>query len=236
MNLQKLLPTDLANIRVVLFDVYGTLMKQIPNPAMQEGFARWWKKHFIGSAPGMENFEAKLAERIEQSHVQSRAAGVDFPEVQWEQIVHATIADFGQSVEEPDALRNISTELAEVKSSPVLMPGAAELIQDLRARDLPLGIVSNAQPYTAVHLDRCLRGAGINPWPFHDEWTFWSWRHGFSKPSPHVFQVLSARAEALGWQREQILYFGDQMEKDIIPAKKAGWRTVLVPMTQVCNF
>jgi putative hydrolase of the HAD superfamily len=60
---------------------------------------------------------------------------------------------------------------------------------------------------------------------FESHLCFWSFEHGFSKPDPHVFQILTARFAALGISPREILMVGDRLDNDIEPAKAQGWRT-----------
>ena len=49
--------------------------------------------------------------------------------------------------------------------------------------------------------------------------------HGFSKPDPHVFRLLSARLQARGIAAGDTLMVGDRLDNDIAPARAQGWRT-----------
>jgi FMN phosphatase YigB (HAD superfamily) len=225
---------QLEGIRVVLFDVYGTLLLVKPRPEKNHFVAGWWERHFAGSAP--ESLDARIDGLIASAHRRARDAGVAFPEIQWPQIVRQALCEEkaqrrnGAKVEEisPDLLEDLAAGLAACQHEIELRPGTANLLRFLQERHLPLGIISNAQSYTLRELQTCLTAEGILAWPFEDAWCFWSWKFGFSKPSPAVFQIFSARAEALGWKSSQILYFGDRADNDIEPAKKAGWRTIQV--------
>jgi FMN phosphatase YigB (HAD superfamily) len=60
---------------------------------------------------------------------------------------------------------------------------------------------------------------------FARELCFWSFEHGFSKPDPHAFRLLTARLEARGLQSSEALMVGDSLENDIEPARAQGWLT-----------
>jgi FMN phosphatase YigB (HAD superfamily) len=60
---------------------------------------------------------------------------------------------------------------------------------------------------------------------FERDFCFWSFEHGFSKPDPHVFQILTARLAALGISARETLMIGDRLDNDIEPAKVHGWQT-----------
>ena len=46
---------------------------------------------------------------------------------------------------------------------------------------------------------------------------------GVCKPNPRIFML---GVEALGLSPEQVAVVGDSMEKDILPARQAGCRTI----------
>ena len=48
---------------------------------------------------------------------------------------------------------------------------------------------------------------------------------GFEKPSPGFFEKVS---EALGVKAGDILYVGDRVDNDVLPAKASGMRTALI--------
>ena len=48
---------------------------------------------------------------------------------------------------------------------------------------------------------------------------------GFEKPSPAFFQAV---CEAVGASAEQVLYVGDRLDNDVLPAKSAGMTAVLI--------
>jgi FMN phosphatase YigB (HAD superfamily) len=60
---------------------------------------------------------------------------------------------------------------------------------------------------------------------FEPDLCFWSFEHGFSKPDPHVFQILTARMAAQGMQPQEVLMVGDRADNDIEPAQAFGWQT-----------
>ena len=105
-----------------------------------------------------------------------------------------------------------------------LTAGTAALLRWLRERGLPLGIVSNAQAYTWRELELALAVHGLDLSLFERELCFLSFEHGFSKPDPHVFRILTARLEARGIRPAEILMVGDRLDNDIAPAQAHGWR------------
>jgi putative hydrolase of the HAD superfamily len=104
-----------------------------------------------------------------------------------------------------------------------LAPGAAAVLEELRRSELPVGIASNAQAYTHVELADALAPVGLGLDLFDPGLTFWSFEHGFSKPDPHVFRILTARLAGRGIRPPETLMVGDRQDNDIDPARRAGW-------------
>ena len=76
-------------------------------------------------------------------------------------------------------------------------------LQRLKEHRTVLGIASNAQGYTLRELNDALAGYGSALDLFDRDLCFWSFEHGFSKPDPHVFQMLTARLAARGINPER---------------------------------
>ena len=88
-----------------------------------------------------------------------------------------------------------------------------------------LGIASNAQAYTLRELHEALVTHRLGMDLFERDLCFWSFEHGFSKPDPHVFQILTARLAARGISPSDTLMVGNRLDSDIAPAKAHGWQT-----------
>ncbi len=212
-------------IRVVCFDVYCTLLDVGPAPVDAE--VRWsqlWH-HRIGTAPRLtrEEFCESCRRIIDREHVAARIRGVPFPEVFWPGIVREVLpelaaADRGQQ-------EKFVFEQAQLWHTASMSADAVEVLRLLNGRSVPLGIASNAQPYTVRELDRALAGAGLPRDLFEPSLCFWSFAHGFSKPDPHVFRLLTARLQGRGIAAAEALMVGDRIDNDIAPAQAEGWQT-----------
>ena len=213
------------NCRAVIFDVYKTLLDVGPPPA--DASARWaalWRE-LLRREPRLDlaAFAAGCREAIARDHAAAKAAGVSFPEVYWPDIVREVV---------PEVAALDATGQAEFAYRQTglwhtvrLCPPAADTLRDLQRRGFLLGIASNAQPYTLRELDEALATAGLSATLFTPALTFWSFAHGFSKPDPHVFRLLTARLRALGVAPSETLMVGDRLDNDIEPARAQGWQT-----------
>jgi putative hydrolase of the HAD superfamily len=101
----------------------------------------------------------------------------------------------------------------------------AAMLRWLKERQCLLGTASNAQPYTLLELNEALGTHALALDLFDRHLCFWSFEHGFSKPDPHVFQILTARLAALRISPRNTLMVGDRLDNDIEPAKAHGWQT-----------
>jgi len=106
------------------------------------------------------------------------------------------------------------------------MPGADSVLEMLRERGMRLGILSNAQCYTLPMLEG-LFVRSLDQLGFHPRLRVFSFEEGEGKPSPRLFADLAREAAKLGVAPEEILYVGNDFQKDIRPAQRAGFRTAL---------
>lgn len=211
------------SVRAVVFDVYQTLLEVAPAPA--DTGSRWRRLWSLlpdaVEAPTLDEFAQRCQEVIAAEHVRARAAGVVCPEVFWPDIVAEVVPALRRLDE---AARDTWLyEHAQLTRTVRLRLGVPDTLRELAVCGVVMGIASNAQPYTQRELDAALAGGGLSRRAFAERVCFWSFEHGFSKPDPHVFQLLSARFQAMGIARPEILMVGDRLDNDVEPARQAGW-------------
>ncbi len=211
--------------RAVLFDVYGTLLRVGPPPA--DADARWERLFLdcLGTTPRLSRLEFSVAcsQIIARQHGVARARGIPFPEVIWPAIVDEVLPEFGRlpaAQQEEFVFRQMQTG-----RTISLQDGTGEVLTRLRERGCRLGIASNSQAYTLQELREHLAPLGLGLDLFDPDLCFWSFAHGFSKPDPHVFQMLTTRLEARSVVPSETLMVGDRHDNDIEPARAFGWQT-----------
>jgi len=106
------------------------------------------------------------------------------------------------------------------------MPGAAATLRALRSEGFRLGIVSNAQAYTPP-LFQLVLGETVEEFGFESDMVFFSWKEGRSKPSPRLFGDLVTALGKAGIEASKAVFIGNDMLKDMMPARAAGLRTCL---------
>lgn len=213
------------NVRAVICDVYGTLLEVGPPPA--DADARWEAlcREFLRAAPPLRRLDFTIAcqRAIAARHEKARAQGIAFPEILWPEVVGEVLPAFARlpaGAREEFVLGHVQTG-----RTTRLFPGAAEALRQLASAGCVLGLASNAQAYTLRELDDALRSGGLGLDLFERGLCFWSFEHGFSKPDPHAFRILTARLAARGIAPGETLMVGDRLDNDVEPARAQGWQT-----------
>ena len=237
-----------GTVKAVVFDIYGTLL--ISSSGDIEAIATSFenvKKAFelcgfheeIGPLHQSREFYEKvidiLGERIIKIHKAKKAAGIQFPEVEvrevWQDVFRRLKKEHGIPVPYPATIQNIAL-VYEVQINKVYpMPDMIEVITKINASGLPLGIISNAQFYTPIIMNYYMTGHLENteyiPY-FKKDLSIFSYKVFRGKPDPTLFEHIRSVLEGkYGINRTQVLYIGNDMLKDILPAKNAGFKTVL---------
>jgi FMN phosphatase YigB (HAD superfamily) len=145
----------------------------------------------------------------------------------WPHIVAEAFAEWGQLPTESRAA--FPGAVMAVVRTLNLDRDAVPFLKECLRRQLTLGIASNAQEYTLGELDARLRPEGLALDVFSPQLIFWSFQHGFSKPNPHVFQIMTSRLANLGVRPSEVLMIGDRADNDIGPAAAFGWQTWQLP-------
>lgn len=212
-------------IRAVIFDVYGTLLEVGPPPADADARWRTLFEEILRMEPPLsrQQFAEACTRVIARHHELARSRGIPWPEVWWPAIVAEVLPHIAQLPETQQ--QEFLFRQTQTWHTTQLRAEAAEAIRRFRARGCLLGIASNSQAYTLRELQEGLAGQGLTFDIFERDLCFWSFQHGFSKPDPHVFQILTVRLAARGIAPPQTLMVGDRPDHDLEPARAYGWQT-----------
>ena len=214
-------------IKCILFDIYGTLLisgsgdigfaeKELYNIHL---LAQLLLKYNIKRKP--HNILDDLFSAIKEKHDEMRGKGVDFPEVEidsiWASILENNDLDF---------IRSFAVEFEMLINPAYPMPHTKELLLECKNSKLLMGIISNAQFYTP-YLFKWLLESDMSNLGFYDDLIIFSYKFGYAKPSTFLFQIAAERLKNMNVQKNSVLYIGNDMLKDIYPAKKTGFKTAL---------
>jgi putative hydrolase of the HAD superfamily len=237
----------------VLWDVYGTLLTLTigdlestlaKKDAMLEAFGRTIREFSLGRFLDGTPSEALLnlyVGEIEKTHRRKKSRGVFSPEVRiehiWLRILKRLEArgyrpDGGQGVVDIALAQKVAYFFDDVHQAKALYPNALETLTAVREMGLRQGIISNAQFYTPIMLNILLRRAGHrgpNPLAnlFGRQLTFYSYRLGVSKPNPLAFERAKKRLCAKGIEPARVIYVGNDVLNDMLPAHDVGFKAVL---------
>ncbi len=215
------------DIKCILFDIYGTLfisgsgdisLARKNSPHMEK-IKFLLAKHELHLAP--QALLDKFHETIKSRHKELQKHGIDFPEVKidwiWRQVLPA---------ENQINVKQFAVEF-ELISNPVYpMPNLDDLLAACRQKDLFMGIISNAQFYTP-YLFKWFLDADPGDLGFHPEFVFYSYEFEIAKPSAALFAMAAQKIRDKGLAPASVLYLGNDMLNDILPAKNSGFQTAL---------
>ncbi len=227
-------------MRAVLFDIYGTLFisgsgdidtpRDADCPSALATAMAAVGLHLTGPP---DVVVTHLRSRIQILHAEGRQRGIQYPEVDLVDVWRTILTDLvteGVLAPEPP----ISTELVqllalqyEARVNPAWpMPGATRCLRHLRTFDLAFGIISNAQFYTR-ELFPALLGHRAEAWGFDPALQYYSYEHGVAKPGVELYAMARDTLQSRGIDPAAVLYVGNDMLNDILPAKRVGFRTAL---------
>ncbi len=235
------------SLKAIVFDVYGTLLisdsgdidESVISAENLRQAMEFSSIEVLGNARIREKtLHAMLDEftgEIRDFHNRHRTTERPYPEIDiehiWETIVMRNHGK-GNIRLNGDRCIKCMTFVFEILSNPLYpMPGMREVVKELCARKIPLGIVSNAQFYTPVVLNYFLSGRLTEEETvdyFDPDLTVFSYKYQRSKPDLYLFQVLAGALEKkYGFFPADVLIVGNDMQKDVYAGHITGFRTAL---------
>ncbi len=231
----------LDDVKAVLWDIYGTLFisgsgeigtgaREAKQRALEQVF------HALGvqgpASPGelLDCYEQEVRRR----HAAQQARGEPYPEVQVADVwchVARRLSESGRLQLPPESgrqefWRRFALEY-EVRSNPVWpMPEAKSVLHRLRGSGILLGLVSNSQFYTPL-LFPALLDEDLHELGFEEDLLLFSYRLGTAKPGCGLYREARRRLEHRGVRPEQVVYVGNDMRNDVLPARQTGFLTAL---------
>jgi putative hydrolase of the HAD superfamily len=216
-----------SQIKCLLCDIYGTLfisasgdISTAHSQNQQSALLDRLLERY-GLADDVDALLNRLHHTIKSLHAESRVQGVDFPEVVIEAVWQKVL-----QIDEFQTLRCFAVEFEMIMNPVWPMPGVELLLARCRANGIALGIISNAQFFTAYLFDWLLQ-AGPFDLGFDPELIWYSYLHGRAKPSPYLFQKARQQLELRSVAPENVAYIGNDVRNDILPAQRIGFQTIL---------
>jgi putative hydrolase of the HAD superfamily len=246
----------IPDVRAVIFDVYGTLVDyrrpEFDEPAaklasLRQAFAEVIR--FFGFEQYLRRMNAAAEPAVTLSdfyhglialdHEKSRREDIQIPEVRIERIWGLILMMLKRHGYAPAPLDlGIDQDVARCMAyyyhfmalERGFYPGVVDALVKLRAGNLRLGIVSNAQFYTPIDLSLFVRDQSsgrIEDYRelFDDDLTYFSFEYGVAKPGRLLFEKLFNALYECQILPSQTVFVGNDLESDIRPAQELGLRT-----------
>jgi putative hydrolase of the HAD superfamily len=246
----------LTDIRAVIFDVYGTLISYW-KPEFDDETAKE-QELSIAFRLLIDRFEMEPAlirmnaegspvktlydlyhGLIALDHEKSRTAGTEFPEVRIERIWGIIIMMLRRHGYDPFRVQlGDDAECGRCMAyfynfhalGRRLYPGVVSTLKALHDANIKIGILSNAQFYTALDLTLLFREQSKDAVDdylelFESDLIFYSCDHGVSKPSPVLFRKLFDTLYEYDILPGQTIFIGNDLSADIGPAQAIGMKT-----------
>jgi putative hydrolase of the HAD superfamily len=202
-------------LRAVLFDWGDTLMRFAYDDALVEAGFQAGLEAIDGDHAHVPELAAHF--RAEYEPLFWVPGAVD--EIEYPGLVRELLGRFGMEISDEELGRFLEAEHAAWAPARELGSTTHALLEALRARDLRLGLVSNAfDPGWLLHRD--LEELGIAE---RIDFAVFSSEVGKRKPHPAIFEHA---LEALGVRPDEALFVGDRLFEDVRGAGELGMTTV----------
>ncbi len=246
------LPTGLKarlgekRFKAMIFDIYGTLLVSssgdiqrimISSEYMEEALKLAGISILASGKDEKGRIRDILLEDLIDGVVLTREElireGTYFPEINilehWNKLLEKASRNGWLKGVDREAERNAAFIFELLSNKVYPMPGMKEVIQELHRRNIPLGIISNAQFYTPLVMNYFLEGTTDEDLRFFDrDLIIYSYKMKRAKPDQALFTPVKEKLmEKYGIPARETLFIGNDMLNDVYAAHKAGFKTAL---------
>jgi putative hydrolase of the HAD superfamily len=206
-------------LKAVAFDLWETLITDTPEQSRRQERLRLQRMtEILGDRAAPDRIEHAYRALWHRCHELYWSADVDVPcRRQIEHFAEAMEMELDTATVE--ALEEVYARAA-VDELPSMVDGAAEVLEELKARGYRVGLISNTgrTPGSALRdvLEELRLARHIDTMVFSNE-------HGACKPQPSIFAALR---DGLGVDYGETLFVGDNLYVDVHGAQRCGMRAV----------
>jgi FMN phosphatase YigB (HAD superfamily) len=245
--------TRLREIRVVLWNLYGTLlalpggelwfthpeafMMTVALEKTVQEFKMWGS---MTRKPGQpSDYFGHLYQQILSEQRMLPSPGEKYPETIADHLWEALIKKLIQKEYHFDAgfygsLNEFSRKVAYFFHASLqgtaAYDGAAVALHEASGRGMLQGLLADAQSFSTVQLQRGLTTQDADTRlkdVFSPNLFFLSFEQRSRKPSEKLFRHAQSTLEELGVEPARVLHVGSSVTRDLVPARKVGFRTAL---------
>ncbi len=207
-----------AMIKAVFFDLYQTLVHY--QPSQEELEADALKKLGINVKAAALRHPMLTANEFIYQQIAKRPLSQRSREetmALYSEYQRIVLKEAGIAAEEKTVLRLLGM-MQQAKMDLVLFDDVMPAIDDLKKRKLKLGLISNIEQNMTATLDKLGLSANLDI-------VVTSQDAGFTKPQPEIFRYALKK---FSMKPNEAVYVGDQYQVDIVGAKGAGMRGILL--------
>jgi putative hydrolase of the HAD superfamily len=236
--------TSVADLKVIIFDIYGTLLVSSSGDVDQSDFninniqrALIEGGYIIFDDIPQGAFQFMIDDfkyTILEHHKKKKAKGIPFPEINisevWSDVLERAEKKVWIKKGKHACVKQFVITFEVLSNQVYPMPGMQQIIDHLKELNIPLGIVSNAQFYTPLIMNHYLKnesGEEAIP-PFDPDLTVFSFKLGKGKPDSFLYEsLIPALKKKYNAKPSEVLFVGNDMLNDVYAANKAGFKTAL---------
>lgn len=228
------------SIKAVIFDIYGTLIISSSGDIMQSSYDASMFANALKTAgykilvneDELMRIHTLFKNEVKTAKQIAIQNGTPFPELNIVEVWERTLS---LAVEEniieilPESNLKLFVFVFELNSNKVWpMPSMHTTIALLRKKNIPLGIVSNAQFYTPIIMNYFLYEKVIDDEfieGFEKDISVFSYKILKGKPDTAIYKELLPSLEKRRIKPSEVLYVGNDMLKDIYASSRLGFTT-----------
>jgi len=232
----------LSGIKCVAFDFYGTMfisgvgdigIDEDPEGESEEIFrnsleaAGFTVNDVSAGTYGLQVLEKTLARHKDEA----KERGIAYPEPEIREVWKDTLKEMAEqsmisgSVDE-SSIAKFAVEFEFRINAVWPVPNLARILTNLKKQGLELAIISNSQFYTPLAFEAII-GQSPENFGFNKDLLVWSYKCGRKKPDTDFYADFVNRIQEQGMDPTEVLYVGNDINKDIKPAKYLGMHTAL---------
>jgi putative hydrolase of the HAD superfamily len=208
----------IAMIKAVFFDLYQTLVHY--QPSQEELEAAALKSLGIASTAAALRHPILTANEFIYQQIAKKPLSQRSREetmALYSEYQRIVLKEAGIAADEKIVLRLLGM-MQQVKMDLIIFDDVMPALDDLKKRDLKIGLISNIEQNMTATLDKLGLSTKLDI-------IVTSQDTGFAKPKPEIFQYALKKA---GVKPADAVYVGDQYQVDIIGAKGAGMQGILL--------
>lgn len=232
----------IEGVRVIVYDFYGTLFisgvgdigiddGNVNADLLTETLENSGIK-ILDKNAGSEGF--RIYNEVVEEQIQNlKQNGIEYPEPDirtvWKEVLGKMEEEKLIKYPKEDSIQNVVSVEFEARMNPVWpMDDAVDTLKHFKDEGFVQGIISNSQFYTPIVLE-ALTEHSLDELGFEEELLHWSFEENLKKPGLQFYRDFLDKLENFDGDLApfDVLYVGNDMLKDIYPAKELGMRTAL---------